>query len=105
MKGYGYCYVLKIYINFRDKIFRYVYICECVCVWNFNKFDIGILKLHGKSINVQFSSLIMNYLQYYVYYVYYNITFIGNKSGTMTIDTALDLLQAAAAEMEEESEV
>jgi len=39
----------------------------------------------------------MNYLQYYV--------FIGNKSGTMTIDTALDLLQAAAAEMEEESEV
>jgi hypothetical protein len=47
----------------------------------------------------------MNYLQYYVYYVYYNITFIGNKSGTMTIDTALDLLQAAAAEMEEESEV
>ncbi|EZA54027.1 hypothetical protein DMN91_000268 [Ooceraea biroi] len=27
-----------------------------------------------------------------------------NKSGTMTVDTALDLLQAAAAEIEEESE-
>lgn len=31
--------------------------------------------------------------------------FIGDKSGTMTVDTALDLLQAAAAEIEEESEV
>jgi len=32
-------------------------------------------------------------------------TFIGDKSGTITVDTALDLLQAAAAEIEEESEV
>lgn len=32
-------------------------------------------------------------------------TFTGDKSGTMTVDTALDLLQAAAAEIEEESEV
>lgn len=31
--------------------------------------------------------------------------FTGDKSGTMTVDTALDLLQAAAAEIEEESEV
>jgi len=31
--------------------------------------------------------------------------FIGDKSGTITVDTALDLLQAAAAEIEEESEV
>jgi len=31
--------------------------------------------------------------------------FVGDKSGTMTVDTALDLLQAAAAEIEEESEV
>lgn len=30
---------------------------------------------------------------------------LGNKSDTMTVDTALDLLQAAAAEIEEESEV
>ncbi|KAJ8675409.1 hypothetical protein QAD02_011195 [Eretmocerus hayati] len=29
---------------------------------------------------------------------------ITNKAGTMTVDTALDLLQAAAAEIEEESE-
>lgn len=31
--------------------------------------------------------------------------FTGDKTGTMTVDTALDLLQAAAAEIEEESEV
>lgn len=34
-----------------------------------------------------------------------SIILIGDKSGTMTVDTALDLLQAAAAEIEEESEV
>lgn len=31
--------------------------------------------------------------------------FVENKSGEMTADTALDLLQTAAAEIEEESEV
>lgn len=40
----------------------------------------------------------------YIYKTTY-IIFIGDKSGTMTVDTALDLLQAAAAEIEEESEV
>lgn len=34
----------------------------------------------------------------------HNYIFTGDKSGTMSVDTALDLLQAAAAEIEEESE-
>jgi len=57
-----------------------------------------MLKLYRKSINFQFLSL-NDELSVTLH------TFTGNKSGTMTIDTALDLLQAAAAEMEEESEV
>lgn len=34
-----------------------------------------------------------------------NVVSIGEKSGEMTVNTALDLLQTAATEIEEESEV
>ena len=37
--------------------------------------------------------------------VFIEFIFVANKAGTMTVDTALDLLQTAAAEMDEESEV